>query len=121
MKIFQDIPTMRGDMESLGLNMIQWAIGSIPWNCDSEEKCFHSKRSFLADLESIRGLLPYKQMGKKFCRIHVIIESYAIHNILILFLGVIVDYLKYVSNLKYDEKPEKSYEKTGNICNVGRR
>lgn len=51
-------------MEMLGYNLFHWCSGSIPWDGYHDDKRIEqSKSAFRTDLESMRGLLPYKQMG----------------------------------------------------------
>lgn len=53
-------------MENLGYNLLHWSSGEIPWKGQSLEEILQAKRTLLADLESMHGLLPYKHMGKHF-------------------------------------------------------
>lgn len=63
--MLQGIPTMRGDMETLGYNLLRWCTGSLKWEGETYEKMKESKREFLNNLESMRALLQYEQLGIK--------------------------------------------------------
>lgn len=87
----QGVPTMRGDFEILGYNLIQWAGGDLLWEKNNllgtPVKVQQAKEDFMSNLES---------------RLK---ESFANRQV----PGPIFSYLKYVTKLKYDEKPD--YEK----------
>lgn len=59
----QGIPTMRGDMETLGYNLLHWCTGSLPWKTKEYGIIKEEKREFLDNLQSMRSILPYEQLG----------------------------------------------------------
>lgn len=61
--MLQGIPTMRGDMETLGYNLLHWCTGSLPWINMWYGTTKEAKREFLDNLQSMRSLLPYEQLG----------------------------------------------------------
>lgn len=61
--MLQGIPTMRGDMETLGYNLLHWCTGSLPWKAKGYGIIKEAKRKFLDNLQSMRSILPYEQLG----------------------------------------------------------
>ncbi|XP_070803595.1 serine/threonine-protein kinase VRK2 [Pituophis catenifer annectens] len=79
-------PSRRGDLETLGYCMLQWICGSLPWerNLKHPEAVQAAKTKLLDELpDSVTRWAP---AGEN--------------------CGEIVRFLKNVSNLRYDEKPE---------------
>lgn len=61
--MLQGIPTMRGDMETLGYNLLHWCTGTLRWIGETYGKMKESKQELLDNLESMHTLLPYEQLG----------------------------------------------------------
>ncbi|XP_053694274.1 nucleosomal histone kinase 1 [Sabethes cyaneus] len=94
----QGVPTMRGDMEILAYNVVQWAGTPLPWETEkllgNPTKVQESKEKHMKDVAGFMKYCFKKQISKP-----------------------IQDYVKYVSSLKYDEKPD--YQKCRKIFEAG--
>ncbi|XP_031628037.1 nucleosomal histone kinase 1 [Contarinia nasturtii] len=91
----QGVPTMRGDFEILAYNVIQWAGGELPWEKNkllgTPIKVQQAKEELMSNIETrLKSCFASQQCTEP-----------------------ITVYLKYVSKLKYDEKPD--YEKCRKI------
>ncbi|XP_055323194.1 nucleosomal histone kinase 1 isoform X2 [Sitodiplosis mosellana] len=87
----QGVPTMRGDFEILAYNVIQWAGGDLPWEKNkllpTPAKVQQSKEDLMSNIDSrLKTCFPNQQCPEP-----------------------IFAFLKYVTKMKYDEKPD--YEK----------
>lgn len=87
----QGVPTMRGDMEVLAYNLIQWTGVSLPWELQNllgtPVKVQNAKEEFMKDVDS--GLS--KCFGSAGCP------------------SPILSFVKYVAKMKYNDVPD--YEK----------
>ncbi|XP_076058011.1 serine/threonine-protein kinase VRK1-like isoform X2 [Oratosquilla oratoria] len=86
----------RGDLEILGYNLVQWLCAQLPWE-DNLQNCNYvakQKRGYMDNIDTFiqRCFSEYEPPGLK-------------------------DYLEYVVNLAFDEKPD--YEKCRNILREG--
>ncbi|XP_055533671.1 nucleosomal histone kinase 1 [Wyeomyia smithii] len=94
----QGVPTMRGDMEILAYNVVQWTGTLLPWEAEkllaNPSKVQESKEKHMND---VGGFMKYC-FKKQPCK--------PIH-----------DYVKYVASLKYDEKPD--YQKCRKMFETG--
>lgn len=83
----QGVPTMRGDMEILAYNVVQWVGTLLPWEAEkllaSPVKVQESKEKHMKDVGGFMKYCFKKDIPKP------------IH-----------EYVKYVASLKYDEKPD---------------
>lgn len=83
----QGVPTMRGDMEVLAYNVVQWAGTLLPWEAEkllaSPVKVQESKEKHMKDVGGFMKYCFKKDIPKP------------IH-----------EYVKYVASLKYNEKPD---------------
>ncbi|KAJ6638496.1 Nucleosomal histone kinase 1 [Pseudolycoriella hygida] len=80
------VPTMRGDMEILAYNVVHWSGVTLPWEADGllsvPKKVQESKENFMSDVVvALKKCFPA-------CP------------------DTIVDYLKYVATLKYNDTPD---------------
>lgn len=80
----------RSDLECLGYNLIYWCQGTLPWKNEKlmqqPDQVHHMKEYFMTDVK----FMLHQVYGK------------LVPN----FLG---EYLEYVANLKYDERPDYGY------------
>ncbi|XP_058444770.1 nucleosomal histone kinase 1 [Malaya genurostris] len=94
----QGVPTMRGDMEILAYNLIQWAGTLLPWEAEkllaNPNKVQESKEKYMKDVSGFMKYCFKKEIPKP------------LH-----------EYTKYVATLKYDEKPD--YQKCRKIFELG--
>lgn len=85
----QGVPTMRGDMEILAYNVVQWAGTLLPWEAEkllaSPVKVQESKEKHMKDVGGFMKYCFKKDIPKP-----------------------IQEYVKYVSTLKYNDKPDYS-------------
>lgn len=92
------VPTMRGDMEILAYNLIQWAGTKLPWEAENllaDPKKVHASKE--KHMQDVNGFMKYcfkKDVPKP-----------------------ISEFVKLVAGLKYDEKPD--YKKCSKIFEAG--
>lgn len=79
------VGTMRGDLETLGYNILAWCRYEFPWsNCLKTPAVVHQKKNdLMSNLESLKNKVPTN----------------------------IISYLKYVNQLRHNEKPDYEYIK----------
>lgn len=113
---FQGVPTMRGDIEILAYNVIQWGGGELSWEKNkllgTPVKVQQAKEELMSGIDSrLKTCFPNQQCpGKTFTTYKYKCKSISIHLIdNIAIVEPIAAFLKYVTKLKYDEKPD--YEK----------
>lgn len=80
----------RSDLECLGYNLIYWLEGFLPWKDENllnlPEQVHRMKEIFMADIQQMLKLL-YSNVNLQF----------------------IADFMKYVANLGYDERPDYDF------------
>ncbi|KAJ9596118.1 hypothetical protein L9F63_012702, partial [Diploptera punctata] len=83
------VPTMRGDMEILGYNMLQWLASKLPWEDDlSDPQRVHQLK--IENMDDISGF-----MKKSFLKSSP--------------PAALVKYFEYVARLKHNVKPDYAY------------
>lgn len=92
------VPTMRGDLEILGYNLIQWCASKLPWEAPEilkvPVKVQEAKEKFMGDLEkNFKALFP-RDLPRP-----------------------ILNFMIHVRDLKYDQKPD--YSKCRQILEKG--
>lgn len=83
------VPTMRGDMEILGYNMLQWLASKLPWENNLSDPV-RVQQQKTESMDDIPGL-----MKKSFPKSSA--------------PAPLVKYFEYVARLKHDEKPDYTY------------
>ncbi|XP_058816936.1 nucleosomal histone kinase 1 [Topomyia yanbarensis] len=94
----QGVPTMRGDMEILAYNLVQWAGTLLPWEAEkllgNPNKVQESKDKYMKDVNGFMKYCFKKEIPKP------------LH-----------EYTKYVASLKFDEMPD--YKKCRKLFEAG--
>lgn len=92
------VPTLRGDIENLAYNLIEWSGGKLPWieisTSDNEEEVRKSKQAFMKDAKLL-----------KICYGRVPIPAQ------------LSNFMDYVAAMEADEDP--NYEKIRSLFEVG--
>lgn len=90
-------PSRRGDLEILGYCMLQWLCKKLPWekNLADKDYVMKEKDKYMKDIPKLmKECLPSKNN-----------------------LNHLVDYLKYINTLKYEDEPD--YEKVRTLFKAG--
>lgn len=100
------VPTMRGDLEILAYNLVNWSGVSLPWETDKllaqPLKVQAAKETFMQDTEgSLKKL--FKCPGKLQSNTYVIYVYFCMK---FSFLDAIQSFFKYITRLEFNDQPD---------------